>query len=331
VCGALRTACAVLGGIVVGCTPAATTPRDGTVLSTAVFEAGASRIQRGARPALPRPPTLEDGLDDPVPPVSIREGEAAGLYYLEATVGAVDPDAPLPLVVVLHGLGDRPHVLDAPYFGTPDPVRLIQPRAPRAFGEGYAWIPHRVAEGRTRTLAEHAAAAADRLGRFLDQVQRQRPTRGRPIVTGFSQGGIVAFTLAIRHPDQLGAVFPVSGWLPPPLWPREPVRGGARRLPIHAIHGDADPVVPVAPTRRAVTHLASIGFAVSLREVPGARHERTEAMDVLLHDRLSRAVRDEWRRPGALGLATPSPGGGVAAAPEPSAGGWPLPVTGPAR
>jgi len=77
VCGALRTACAVLGGIVVGCTPAATTPRDGTVLSTAVFEAGASRIQRGARPALPRPPTLEDGLDDPVPPVSIREGEAA--------------------------------------------------------------------------------------------------------------------------------------------------------------------------------------------------------------------------------------------------------------
>jgi phospholipase/carboxylesterase len=310
-------AMAVLIGLIVGCGPgcsgpgAVTTPHHGRVVaSTAVFEpvGGPGRLP-DAWP-LPVPDAPDDGLTDPEPPISIREGEAAGLYYLETTVGAVDPDAPVPLMVVLHGLGDRPHVLEAPYYGTPDPVRVVQPRAPHDFGEGYAWVPLRVSAGKTQALAEGAARAADRLARFIAEVRRDRPSRGRPVVTGFSQGGILTFVLAVRHPKAVGAAFPVSGWLPPPLWPEEDpgeADGSASWPPIWAMHGLADRIVPVGPTRSAIRRLRELGGKVLLREIPGAGHERTEEMEVLLHDWLSRAVRTEWRRPSAWGLAAPSP------------------------
>lgn len=294
-----------LAAAALGCAAGA---REGTTVGPA--PPGPERVEDAAEAPAPRPASGEGDAGAASSPPSTRirhrEGEAAGLYYLETVVGAVPVDAPLPLVVALHGLGDRPHPLEDPFFGTPDPVRVVQPRAPTPLGEGYTWLPHRVSAGRTRALARAAAATAARLVDFVDAVREARPTVGRPVVTGFSQGGILAFVLAVRHPAVFGASLPLSGWLPPPLWPRDAPEGPLP--PIRSMHGLADRVVPAGPTRRAVDHLARLGFPVELVEVPGVGHTRSPEMDVALARWLAAAVRREWRRGTLAELAAPTPG-----------------------
>ena len=41
----------------------------------------------------------------------------------------------------------------------------------------------------------------------------------RPIVTGFSQGGILSFAMAARHPNEVRYAFPVAGSCPGPILP----------------------------------------------------------------------------------------------------------------
>lgn len=265
---------------------------------------GSSAAGPVASSAAPWERALESGPRARRTPVRHREGEAAGLYYLETVVGAVPIDAALPLVVALHGLGDRPQPLDGPFFDTPDPVRVVQPRAPTPMGEGYTWLPVRVSEGRVGLLSRSAAAAAERLAAFVDSVRAQRPSRGRTVVTGFSQGGILAFVLATQHPDVVGESIPLAGWLPPGLWPSELPSSPP---PIRTMHGVADRVVPLGPTRRAVSHLGRLGFHVELVEIPGVGHQRSPEMDLLLARWLADAVRRQWGGSTSAALAEPVP------------------------
>jgi len=93
---------------------------------------------------------------------------------------------------------------------------------------------------------------------------------------------MITFELAVHHPSVVGAAFPVSGWLPPPLWPRAR-EAGVRYPAIRAMHGDADDLIPIGPTRDAVARLRSLGFAVELHEQRGVGHEITAAMEHELH------------------------------------------------
>ena len=58
------------------------------------------------------------------------------------------------------------------------------------------------------------------------------------LVTGFSQGGFLAYAIASRHPDVVAKAFPVSGSCPGPLIPKN----HAKASPIVAFHGTADKV-----------------------------------------------------------------------------------------
>ena len=52
-------------------------------------------------------------------------------------LGDVDPESALPMVVVIHGRGDRPRVPGGPFEGLTHPVRVILPRGPMIVGEGF--------------------------------------------------------------------------------------------------------------------------------------------------------------------------------------------------
>jgi dipeptidyl aminopeptidase/acylaminoacyl peptidase len=77
----------------------------------------------------------------------------------------------------------------------------------------------------------------------------------RVVLTGFSMGGIGAWHLAARHPERFAAVVPVAGS------PRASDVAALQRskLPVHAIHGTRDEVIPPAASRAAVEALAAAG------------------------------------------------------------------------
>lgn len=237
---------------------------------------------RAAEPA-PRPRPATSAVDD-----ARAAPEAAGVGYVERILGGASAEEPLPLIVAVHGLGDRPESFASVYAALPVKARLIAPRGEPWQG-GFSWFSAGSLDDPPR-LAEGTARAADRLAQMIEVLLRTRPSRGRAIVTGFSQGGMLSFTLAVRHPALVAAAFPVSGLIAPELvptsWPM-----AAASPPIRAFHGDADGRVSVARARDSVAALTAIGLDAGLREYAGVGHTISPAMRADLLRAIAEAAR----------------------------------------
>lgn len=242
---------------------------------------------------------LDAGALDAGPPIALPEGEldgvqarlglVDGIHFLEVVLGEATLDDPLPIVFVLHGRGSSAQLPGGPFLGLSRPVRVIVPQAPERLGRGWQWLPVSVGSGLVDRLASSLFQVASRLARVIRTIVAERPTKGKPIVTGFSQGGMIAYALALHHDDVVGYAFALSTWLPPPL---EPLyrREDLRYPPIRAMHGENDSVIPVEPTRALVQRLRERGFDVELRTFSGVGHEMSAEMDALLHLWLERAI-----------------------------------------
>jgi phospholipase/carboxylesterase len=200
--------------------------------------------------------------------------EAGGVRFIERLTGGADVSDPLPLIVVIHGRGSRPEDIGQILASFGGRARVILPYGPEAIGFGFSWWPD-VADD--AAYARNMQIAADRLAVMTSEIARRRPTVGKPIVTGFSQGGMLSFALAALHPEEVGASFPAAGRLPRQLWPAAwaPDRAKPR---IHAFHGGDDRRVPVAEARATADHLRSLGLEVELTEFPGVEHVLTPEM-----------------------------------------------------
>jgi phospholipase/carboxylesterase len=213
---------------------------------------------------------------------------SAGLRYFELITGGASRTDSLALVVAIHGLGGDARAFSALLADFPAPARVIFVQAPDPYEGGWSWFPFRARDQDPTALARGIEQAADRVAATVRDLRSSLPTVGRPIVTGFSQGGMISFALATRHPDLIQEAIPVGGWLPPPAWPSP--AGGSRRPPITALHGTEDPAVRHAPTAEAVAALVARGFPASLESFPGVRHAIPPEMRARLHALLARAV-----------------------------------------
>jgi len=222
-------------------------------------------------------------LPAPVEPVPVVEAPTLPDGWLEHVVGG-EADAELPMVVMVHGLGDRPESMLRVMAGLPGPVRIIAPRAPTPWGKGHAWFTSRVRDGDTAVLEAQMRVGADALAAQLREVQQARPTKGKPVIAGFSQGGMLSFMVAAHHPDVVAKAVPVAGWLPPGLVPARAPQGAP---PIVALHGDADPILPLAPTQASVEGLKAAGFAVELQVFEGVQHQIPASVRAALYQQVA--------------------------------------------
>ncbi len=210
-----------------------------------------------------------------VPPALI----AAGVHFLIRHTGDIDESVQAPMVLAIHGLGDAPDRFAGLLDALQTPARIIFPRGLTAHGRGFSWF----GGGPSRSPGIRDAAA--RLAKMIDVLTERYPTRDPPIVTGFSQGGMLAYALAVRHGTKLTLAIPVSGALPPSLVPLQAPAGAP---PIFGLHGDADAVVPIAATRTLTQLLRERGYRADLTEYPGIGHTVSPAM----HRALLRHLHD---------------------------------------
>ena len=259
--------------------------------------------EAGAAPApTPRPAPVvvapPASAPAPAPTASkTRLRQTAGVDHLEfihvapgtPKTEAPTADAVLPLIIALHGRGDDPEGFEHLLDGLPVHARVIVPRAFDPLGDdGFSWFPIRARSADVAALARGIDGANDRLAVMIAELLKTRPTRGKALVTGFSQGGMLSFALAVDHPDLISAAVPIGGWLPPPLVPA--ALPPAPLPTIVALHGEADVVVPFAPTRESVAALTKQGWPVTLHPFPDVAHQIPPPVRRELYSQLQRAV-----------------------------------------
>ncbi len=243
---------------------------------------------------------LDSGPTDAGPPIAlpdeselsgilVRRGYREGLHYLEVVLGGASFDDPLPVAFVFHGRGAAAQLPGGPFLSISHPIRVIVPQAPERLGQGWTWIPVSVGSGLVDRLASSLFQVSSHIAQFMRAIMADRPTLGRPIVTGFSQGGLIAYSLALYHDDVVGAAFLLSTWLPPPLEPLYK-RSDLQYPPMRAMHGMNDPIIPVGPTRMLASRLRERGFDIELEEFAGVGHEMSPEMNDLFHRWLERAL-----------------------------------------
>lgn len=194
---------------------------------------------------------------------------------IELATGA----APTFSVIWLHGLGaDGTDFVPAiPELGLGDsPVgRFIFPNAPYlpvTCNGGYvmrAWYDINSLEPSDRRVDRAGLLASCEAVRRLiaKEVARGIPMR-RIFIAGFSQGGAVAYTTALTHPEPLGGVIALSTYLPAPDVLSNAASGPNRAIPIFAAHGTEDDVVPLELGLRAKTFLEGQGFRLEWHVYP---------------------------------------------------------------
>jgi len=180
--------------------------------------------------------------------------------------------AALSLVILLHGYGSNGADLIglAPHWATALPhTAFVAPNAPQpcpGAPDGYQWWA--LTGGRSR--AEGAAAAAPVLNAFIDaELDRHGLTQAQLALVGFSQGTMMALQVGTRRQPVLAGIVGYSGRLADEAALADPETA---RPPILLIHGDADPMIPIAAFHQTLAALEWNGFAVESHLSRGLGH-----------------------------------------------------------
>jgi phospholipase/carboxylesterase len=215
-------------------------------------------------PSTPRPRTERARSE-------VRAPSVALLDTVEFVTGGAAATERLPALVAIHGLGDTPEAFATLFEALPVRARIIIPRAPVPWGEGFAWMTTRVRDGQESALAGEIEASTARLVTLVEHIAARPDVQGPVVLTGFSQGGILTFAVTLARPDLVRAAFPIAGLLPTSHMTALRT-APANAPPIRAFHGDADVVVPYARDVALVSALHDRGYDATLTSYPGVRH-----------------------------------------------------------
>jgi len=257
-----------------------------SVLLACVLSFGAAAAEE-THAGPPQPATIPPHAVEPSP--TYLEGSIAGQKYLEVILGGARPEDELPMLVAIHGLGSHTRHFGKVFAGVREPVRLILPQGYTRHKRGYSWFPVQVKMGDFTQMEQGIKTATEKVGDLIASLLKVRPTRGMPIVTGYSQGGMLTFSLVLYRPEVVGFAIPVSGFLPPGLLPRERV-AGVKYPPVRALHGFLDKRIRIQWVRNGVKHLNGIGLDVTLHEYARAGHRLAPTMNQQLFTLIGKAL-----------------------------------------
>jgi phospholipase/carboxylesterase len=178
-------------------------------------------------------------------------------------------NGPHPAILTLHGRGANAFDLLglAPYL-CGGKFLLICPQGPleTPIGPGvmgYAWYP--MSLGGAPDLPA-ILSARKQLEQFLDAAMERYPIDPKKaVVLGFSQGGVMAYTLGLTRPERFAALVALSSWLPQEAVGQPPSEA-AQSLPTLVHHGSRDELIDVNRARASVEKLREWGVPVTYRE-----------------------------------------------------------------
>lgn len=198
------------------------------------------------------------------------------LNYREMTPDKTAKGKKFPLVIFLHGLGERGNDNELqllwggqmflnPTFQEKHPSYVIFPQCPETAFWAYDNIP---ASYTNLKAEERMPAPMNAVKELIDTYLTFVPNidDSRIYIIGLSMGACATYDMVARFPETFAAAVPLCGAVEPERL--ENIEGVSFRI----FHGDADKTIPVQCSREAYTALRKAGADVEYIEIPGCGH-----------------------------------------------------------
>jgi len=207
--------------------------------------------------------------------VTVTEaGEAVEFRSQLLAPPAIEPGRRYPLVVFLHGAGERgrdnekqlkylPTWMTEPALRERHPCFLLAPQC----REDERWVDISWADKKSTPQGPPTTDMLAVIAGLNAAIAAEPVDPGRIYLTGLSMGGYGSWDLAARQPERFAAILPICGGGDEATAPR------LAKLPIWCFHGDADKVVPVERSRTMIAAVRAAGGDPKYSELPGVGHD----------------------------------------------------------
>nr|AJG37991.1 carboxylesterase [uncultured Gammaproteobacteria bacterium] len=175
-------------------------------------------------------------------------------------------------IIWLHGLGadGNDFVPLVPELRLPKSlaIKFIFPHAPVrpiTLNNGYemrAWFDMFSLDRSNNTDESDLLTTVGWINQFIDQEIESGIPSTKILLAGFSQGGVIALHAGLRYPHKLAGVMALSTYMPFDKNLFKQASPEQKSLPIFAVHGLNDPVIPVASWQDYIPKLEAQGFDV---------------------------------------------------------------------
>lgn len=198
-------------------------------------------------------------------------------------------EGPHPTILTLHGwganamdlLGLAPHLAGGRFLVICPQGPVQTPIGPGMVG--YGWYPIVPGSGQPPDL-QAMQAARQQLLDFLQAAEARYPIdRSKLLVLGFSQGGVMAYNLALQEPERFAALVALSTWLPPEVWEQVENRAALQQLPTLIQHGSRDEMVQPDRARKSVEILRAERLPLTYREYEMGHEINSQSLTDLVH------------------------------------------------
>jgi phospholipase/carboxylesterase len=201
------------------------------------------------------------------------------LRYVMSVPGGAPAGAEMPLVVVMHGRGADANDLADIAPALDGGCRFVFPNAPKPLEAypgmtlGYTWFDGWPPAG--NSIVE----SRELLLRFIDEVVERYPTpAGKLIISGFSQGALMALDTGFRTAKKVAGIVVMSGAL---YEDGMPDLGKPNDIPVLIVHGTDDDMIPVVAARRTRRVLEDHGIEPEYHEFPMGHWVTPESLAVV--------------------------------------------------
>ena len=201
------------------------------------------------------------------------------LRYRELLPENYQPQAKYPLVLFLHGAGERgadnqaqlthgAMMFTNPVNREKYPAIVLFPQCPKERFWPFDKQPKDLSDNRIFPANYPISSTLQLVKNLLDQyIAAGNVDTDRIYILGLSMGGMGTFDMVCRFPDLFAAAIPICGGIHP-----ERLQVAAGKVKFRIFHGDKDTVVPVEYSRQAYSTLKDCGADVEYFEIVGCNH-----------------------------------------------------------
>lgn len=171
-----------------------------------------------------------------------------------------DPEKPWPLLFFLHGYGDRG-----------DNMLLLAKASPFMYIREKEPLPFIIAAPLLSAYQGYSSFPEEYMDGALAEIQADyRVDVKRIYVTGLSMGGEATYRFAVHQPDMFAAIAPLSAYVDSETYS---MLRHIKDLPVWAIHGADDTIIPLGRGQQPVDALKEAGGNIRFSILEGHDHD----------------------------------------------------------